>query len=211
LLSVQRIPTGKWRENCYIIHDKNLDALLIDPGANSDLIFDAIREKKVKLHAIINTHGHYDHIGAVHNVKEHFGVPFYLHSGDLDLLRSANFYRKFFDSEESISIPTVDAALESFRDGLVLHNFRVRVIHTPGHTPGSVCLEIDGHLFTGDTLFRGKIGTTRLPGGNTQILNQSLKFLSQLDPELKIFPGHGSSSTIGEELLNNEELKRAIQ
>ncbi len=209
-LSIHQIPTGKWRENCYIVFRENKNALIIDPGSDADTILKFIIDHNLKALAILNTHGHFDHIGAVALLKEKFGIPFYLHSGDFRLVGSANFYRKLFDGDAPIVIPEVDQKFDDLGSGVEVCDFQVSILLTPGHTPGSVCLKIEDCLFTGDTLFRGTVGTTKLPGGNAELLKQSLRSLSLLSPETRIYSGHGRPTLLKEELLNNEEFKQAL-
>jgi glyoxylase-like metal-dependent hydrolase (beta-lactamase superfamily II) len=134
-----------------------------------------------------------------------------LHSADERLLKSANLYVKLFDGSCLIKIPSVDYFYDQSNVQDVIKRFSIEVIFTPGHTQGSVCLLIDGCLFTGDTLLNEKIGRTDLPGGNEQVLKESLKIISKMPSHINIYPGHGSSSTIGYELKNNSCFIQALQ
>lgn len=198
-LLIKRFVTGKWRENCYVLSDSKGDAVVVDPGGNAEAIIRYAAASKLRVRAIVNTHAHYDHVGAVAAIRHRFKTPFYLHTADKKLLRSANLYRKVFDGTAPIDIPEVDAALEKVKT-LVCGSLKFRVISTPGHTPGSVCLLAQGNLFTGDLLFKGKVGRTDLPGGDKKALKASLKRLSRLPPDTMVYPGHGGSTTLSKEM-----------
>mgnify|MGYP001961406355 CR=1 FL=1 len=134
-----------------------------------------------------------------------------MHSADERLLRSANLYVKIFDGSCLIKIPSVDYFYDQSNVQDVIKRFSIEVIFTPGHTQGSVCLLIDGCLFTGDTLLNEKIGRTDLPGGNEQVLKESLKIISKMPNQTNIYPGHGTSSSVGYELQYNNKFIQAIQ
>lgn len=208
---VQQIITGKWKENCYVIHKTNQDTLIIDPGSEAKCIIEYIEGKQLNIIAILNTHAHYDHIGAVKILKTKFSVPFYLHSKDFKLLKYANLYINLFDGDDHISTPNVDFYINQVKTPICLGDFSIQVLFTPGHTQGSVCFLIEDCLFAGDTFFKGKIGRVDLPGGDKEALCNSLKNLSMLPPKIKIYPGHGGTSTILEEMQKNLELLEAIQ
>ena len=134
-----------------------------------------------------------------------------MHSADERLLKSANLYVKLFDGSGLIKIPSVDYYYDQSNVQDVIKRFSIEVIFTPGHTQGSVCLLIDGCLFTGDTLLNEKIGRTDLPGGNEQVLKESLKIISKIPKQTNIYPGHGTSSTIGNELQYNNSFIQSLQ
>jgi glyoxylase-like metal-dependent hydrolase (beta-lactamase superfamily II) len=203
---VVRIVTGRWKENCYVVSAPGGDAAVIDPGGELERIQALVAEGGLAVHAVVNTHAHYDHLGAVVGVGERYGAPFHLHPADEDLLRRANFYRTLFLGEESIRIPSVAAELA---DGARLRfgSLELGVVHTPGHTPGSVCLECDGELFTGDTVMAEHVGRTDLPGGDRERLLASVGLLAERYPgETLLHPGHGESARLGEVLSRLEGL-----
>ena len=210
MLNIKTIKTGKWRENCYIIHNLSKSGLIIDPGENYNEIIKYINNYNINVLAIINTHAHYDHICAVSTLKETLKIPFYLHSKDNRLLKSANLYRMLFEGEQTISVPSVDFFLDNCNKPLIFNDIEIKVIETPGHTEGSVCFQIDNYLFTGDTLFKKDIGRVDLPGGNKTKLIKSLKQLSKLPAGMELYPGHGNSTTIRYVLENNAKLKGLI-
>ena len=201
-INIKKIPTGKWRENCYVLNNSKKETIIIDPGAEENIIDKYIEQCKLKVVAILNTHGHYDHVGAVQYLKDKFNVPFLIGLSDKYLLKTANLYVKLFDGSDHIQIPSVDYYYDQLNLKDVIEGFNIEVIYTPGHTQGSVCLLFDDYLFTGDTLLKGKIGRTDLPGGDHHVLKKSLKIVRNFPNKTMIFPGHGSSSTIGNELGN---------
>lgn len=194
---VKRFVTGKWRENCYVL-SAGQDAVVVDPGGKADAVIRHAVAKRLKVRAIVNTHAHYDHVGAVAKLKRRFKAPFHLHSSDRKLLNHANLYRKIFDGACAVDIPSVDVPLDKVKR-LSCGKLSLRVIPTPGHTPGSVCLLVEGKLFSGDLLFRGKVGRTDLPGGDRLKLKASLKKVGRLPKATVVYPGHGGATTIREE------------
>ena len=209
-LVVVTIPNGRWKENCYLVVDGSAHALVIDPGSDAEQIITAIDKVGLKVLAVLNTHGHYDHMGAVAGLQARFSVPFYLHSADEKILKGANLYMKFFDGSEPVTIPRVDRYFDQEELPITIGDFEVQVRFTPGHTPGSVCLGIQEVLFTGDTLLKGKVGRVDLPGGDKEALRQSLAGLGKINPEMRIYPGHGAPSTIGDELQSNPQWRELL-
>jgi hydroxyacylglutathione hydrolase len=128
-----------------------------------------------------------------------------LHSKDEKLLKSSNLYVKVFEGKDYIKIPKVDFFYDQIENKINIVDFSIQVLFTPGHTYGSVCLLIQNYLFTGDTLLKGKIGRTDLPGGNEDVLKKSLKTISKLPKHISIYAGHGASSTIKKELNYNQD------
>ena len=209
-INIKQIPNGKWKENCYIVSNLNGNALIIDPGCAEKNIIEFINDKNLNVGAILNTHAHYDHIRAIKKLKDEFSTPFFLNSKDEQLLKSANLYAKLFDGDGLIQIPTINYYFDQIDTKDYIVGFSIKVLFTPGHTWGSVCLLFKDCLFTGDTLFKGKIGRVDLPGGDEKALHKSLKNISKLPPETKIYPGHGTSTTIGDEIKFNKNFIQAI-
>lgn len=181
--------------NCYLIADpKTKDACIIDPGAEPDKVKRSVLKNGLSLKFIINTHGHGDHIAA----NGSFDLPIYIHRLDADFLRdpSKNLSRHFFFEVKS---PPASRLLED-GDTIALGGLEFRVIHTPGHTPGSITLALGSVLFTGDTLFCGGVGRTDFDYGDEDALYDAIrKKLFVLPDDTVIYPGHGSESTIGAE------------
>ena len=190
------VVTGNiYQENCYIIFDDK-DSIIIDPGDDFDLIDNAITQNKLVPSAVLLTHGHFDHVGAVKSLKEKYNIKVYMNSDDLELL---SFMRtKDFD---------IDVDIKNLEE-IFVGNIKIKCIKTPGHSKGSVCYIIDDFLFSGDTLFAGSIGRCDLPGGSpVALLNTLSTIVVKLDDKFIVLPGHGEKSTIAEENSRNLYLK----
>lgn len=183
--------------NTYLVGNEN-EFVIIDPSVDIRNILYIIRKSfsKSKLVGIVLTHGHYDHFVSIEEVQKQFSVPVYISKEDLPKLTNLNLSCGFFFG--LTSLPKINNIIPLQQD-LKLGNLNFKVINTPGHTSGSVCLKIEDALFTGDTLFNDGVGRTDLPTGNVNKLNESLKLLMKMDESLKVYPGHGPSSTIGYE------------
>jgi len=197
------VVVGPLDTNCYLVYCREtLECAVIDPGAEADRIFPVIAEFELRPILILNTHGHIDHTGANKDIKEKFNIPLVIHPLDRSLLEKVQpFELSFFlGARES---PPPDRLLQ---DGEVISVGRssLRVVHTPGHTPGSVSFLGDGILFSGDTLFCGGVGRTDLPGGSLRDLEESIKTkILTLPPETIVLPGHGPWTTVGDEKESN--------
>lgn len=194
-IQVTTFVNGKWRQNCYVICNGQ-DAIVVDPGSQADDIAALVRGNSWRIHGIINTHAHYDHIGAVAELKERYSVPFYLHRADEHLLKHANLYRMLFESDKPVGIPTISHDISQLPACFEVGPFTVSWMPTPGHTAGSVCFALQGFLFSGDTLMHNAIGRTDLPGGNREQLLASVKKLMDLPGEMVVCGGHGARSTL---------------
>jgi glyoxylase-like metal-dependent hydrolase (beta-lactamase superfamily II) len=197
-IQVTTFTNGKWRQNCYLVSNTQRQVLIIDPGSDSDAISGLVAELELKPIAILNTHAHYDHIGAVVELLKKYEISFYLHNADAKLLKQANLYKLLFEAKNSILVPALDEDFANLPSDVVLGDFKIGVIHTPGHTAGSVCLIIDNHLFSGDTLLPNGPGRTDLPGGDRTALSKSLGTLRELPQDLVVYPGHGKPFTLQE-------------
>ncbi len=198
------ITVGAFQENCYLYAcPQTLEAVIIDPGDEAPRILERIQELKFVPRYIINTHGHIDHICAIDAVSEVYPVPLAIHPADVPMYtdeRAANMF--------GLKAPLVkrkpDILLRE-GDTLSFGTLTLEVLHTPGHTPGGICLVSRPYcVFSGDTLFQRGIGRTDLPGGNYEQLVTSIREkLYTLDEDLVVFPGHGEPTTIGEEKYEN--------
>ncbi len=190
---------GALETNCYLIHcPETLHCAIVDPGAEAKKIFRLITEKGLTPVVLLNTHGHIDHIGANKDVKERFNIPLYIHDSDKSMLENVQQSELsfFLDAKDS---PSPDKYLEE-GDTLKIGKSSLKVIHTPGHSPGSVSFLGDGFLISGDTLFYGGVGRTDLPGGSWTELVKSIKTkILTLPDEMIVLPGHGPSTTVGQE------------
>lgn len=208
-LQIKQIVTGKWSSNCYIVSDESNTAIIIDPGESFLTIMRYVTEVRLSVKAILLTHGHFDHIGSASQLKAMVHTQLLVHRDDAKMLKHANLYRHSFGGEAPIEIPIPDGYLSS-EELFSAGSMRAEIIETPGHTPGSICLRIDDCIFTGDTLLRGKIGRTDLPGGNRSSLINSLRLLSTLPADTVIYPGHGVPTVLAEELRENIALKEVL-
>ncbi len=193
--------------NCYIIGcETTKQAAVIDPGGNVDQIKQALKQHDLNLVMIINTHGHFDHVGGNRQLQEDSGAELLLHKEDLPVLASVSQHAAAFGLQtESSPLPSRELV---GGETLTLGELKLQVIHTPGHSPGGICLYVDDTLLVGDTLFAGSIGRTDLPGGNHQLLIDGIKEkLLSLPEETKVYPGHGPMTTIGEEKAHNPFLR----
>lgn len=195
---VERIVNGKWKQNCYVFGVPGADGLVLDPGSEPERIIEAINQHELNPQAIILTHAHYDHVGAIADIQDEYGIETYMCKGDTRLLRQANMYSSIFGSNEKIRIPNIAHILDDMPNNIQIGSFDVEWMATPGHTQGSVCYSINGHLFTGDTLMGSGPGRTDLPGGDPDALAASIDKISKLGGELLVMPGHGTSFKLSE-------------
>ena len=207
MFDVSTIVSGKWRENCYIL-SSGTEAVVIDPGEDADAILSHLDTQRLAVKAILCTHAHYDHIGAVSDLQSRYAAPFYLHAADRPLLRQANLYRKLFGGERTIAIPSIDVDLAT-SPALQFSGTDIEVMHTPGHTPGGVAFFTRDAVFVGDTIFRNRAGRTDLPGGDRPAIEASLRKLLALSPELVVYPGHGLPARLAEVIASNGDLADA--
>lgn len=198
-MKYENVIVGSLETNCYLIYcEETLECAVMDPGAEPEKIFRAIDINNLKPVVLINTHGHVDHIGANKDVKEKYDIPLMIHSADVPILRSIlqSGLSFFLGAKAS---PSPDRHLEE-GDDVKIGKFSLKTIHTPGHSPGSLCFVHDKFLFSGDTLFYGGVGRTDLPGGSWEEMMDSIKNkVLTLPDDTLVFPGHGPYSTIGQE------------
>ena len=197
------LKVGAFQTNCYILAEgQGMPAVVIDPGDEAGKIKARLKKYNLKPAAVINTHGHIDHIGC----DDEFGVPVYIHRCDRDCLNNPQLnLSAFFFQEKKVN---ASAICVEDKDVISIGGFEFEVIHTPGHTPGGMCLLLKkpegGILFSGDTLFSCGIGRTDFPGASEVVLVDSIKKKLLLLPEQTlVYPGHGPETTIGQEKVNN--------
>ena len=201
-MNIKTIPVGQLETNCYVVvNEETLACVVIDPGDESNAIMDYIESNRLRCEAIMLTHGHFDHVGAVNEILEQTGCALYINPRDegYEVGKSGMKFKmpeggKYYDDGDII----VEAGLE------------FKVLATPGHTPGSVCLICGGALFTGDTLFRGSCGRTDLPGGSMREEMRSLKKICRLEGDFDVYPGHMDSSTLERERRFNHYCREAV-
>ena len=203
-----RLIVGPLQVNCFIVADeKTKEAVVIDPGDDAKDILKAIKDKGLRVRYIVNTHAHFDHVGANKAVKDATGAELLLHEADAPVLATVSHQSRSFGMSP-VSSPPADRLLKH-GDTIVAGEVSLKVLHTPGHTPGGISLLEQGIVFTGDALFAGSIGRTDFPGGDLRTLIRSIKTnLMTLSDDTKVFSGHGPASTIGEERAENPFLNR---
>ncbi len=205
MLKIRGWTVGPFSENPYLLACADTgQAVFIDPGDRASMLLAAIRKDGVELQAILLTHAHLDHVGALNELREATGVPVYLHPDDDWLLAEAHVQWSRFGKQIRPIAPADHPLAEG--DTLRVGGCELRVLHTPGHTPGSVCFyaAADKVLIGGDTLFQRSVGRTDLPGGDTATLITSIRSkLWTLPEDTVVYPGHGSPTTIGEERREN--------
>ncbi len=202
-LNMKVLVVGSLGVNCYILHEEgDNEAVVIDPGGSEEAVWRHISAEGLTLKAILNTHAHADHIGAVDFLREKTGAKFYLHEADAPMLLDA---RKNLSAFMGMPIVTKPADV-LLKGGEVLDicHMKFTVLHTPGHSPGGVCYLMEDRVFSGDTLFAESVGRTDFPGSSAKDLMTSVREkLLVLPDEIKVYCGHGPETTIGHERKYN--------
>ncbi len=190
--------------NCYVVGDTAAkQAIVIDPGGDADELIAFLSEQQLMVTAVVATHAHFDHVIAAERVVAHTGAPFHLHSDDKPLLDWMQASAQMFLGLELGPPPEVDMS-PGEGDVLRAGALELTVVHTPGHSPGSISLLHDEAIFSGDTLFAGSIGRTDLPGGDMNALVAAVRHkLFTLDENLRVYPGHGPPTTVERERAFN--------
>lgn len=209
-MKVISIPSKGYESNCWLLLEEESGAFaVIDPSADLEQILQSIRQRDIdpkNLQYILLTHGHFDHILSVDLLRKATGAPVLIHGGDESFLTNSehNGYKFFFHRE--LIMQPADKLLKD-QDVISFGNTVIHVMHTPGHTQGSVCYLVDNIMFTGDTLFDQDIGRTDLFGGSMDALQTSLKAIAALPDNYTIYPGHGSVTTLQKQQNYNFYLK----
>lgn len=202
-MEIITLTVGMFDTNCYLVFDrKSGEGIIIDPGFEAERIAGEIQRHKVVPTAIVLTHAHGDHIGAVEELKASYGIPVMAGKGAGESIESSNkHFAAMFGIE--ISCPEPDRFLDD-GDTVVFGDEKLTVIPTPGHSPEGICLHSEKVLFCGDTLFYGSVGRTDLPGGNhRQMIDSITQRLLVLSDHTVCYPGHGPTTTIGQERKHN--------
>lgn len=202
-MKIKKFEVGPLFVNCYVVYDESSkETIVIDPGDEPDLIVDFIKEESLYVKYIVCTHGHFDHIGAVKEIKEETGAKIALHEKDIEAYKNSPSIAKEFFGFEIDHQPEPDILLKD-GDSVTVGNLQFKIIHTPGHSPGSISLYCNGYLFTGDTLFAGSAGRTDLMGGSLEELFNSLKKIAILPSNTIVLPGHGPKTKLEVEIKSN--------
>jgi glyoxylase-like metal-dependent hydrolase (beta-lactamase superfamily II) len=202
-MKVHSFTIGPLETNAYLVVDeRSRQALLIDPGLESEDIYDVIVAEGLTLTSIVNTHGHFDHVCGNAFFRARTGAPVLIHREDAGIMQRAAEQARAFGFQ--VAPPPPPDRLLDEGDEVVMGGTRMRVLHTPGHTPGGICLYGEGVVFVGDALFAGSIGRTDLPGGSYEVLLASIRTkLLSLPDDTVVYPGHGPPTTIGAERAHN--------
>lgn len=201
---LEQIPVGPLLVNCYLFGcTRTRQAIIIDPGDEAEKIIASITKYEAKIIAIVLTHGHCDHLGAVNEIKEKYGCPIMIHEAEEETLTDPQANLSAFMGD-SIVCPPADRLLHD-GDTVAVGDLELQVMHTPGHSPGGTCLLYDKILFAGDLLFLMSIGRHDLPGGSYQQLERSLLTrVYKLPDDTIVYTGHGDKTTVGFEKRNNQ-------
>jgi len=200
-MNIHTIVNTLFASNTYILNIDS-DAVIIDPGSSIELQISYIESMNLNPKAVLATHGHIDHIIGVAELCSYFDIPFYIHRDDVNLLSDSELSKvRLFIGDLNVEFRYPDGFLEE--GGQNIGGFDVEIIHTPGHTYGSVCIKVGDKIFTGDTIFRESIGRTDF-GGDINLLVESIhKKLFEEPDDIMLYPGHGPTTTVGHEKIHN--------
>ena len=195
-MNIVTMPLGAYQTNCYMVWGEAEQCVLIDPGYAPAAVLEQVNRRGKTVAAILLTHGHFDHVGGVKEIAAQTGCPVYICKKELLLPEGFTAGELYYTN--------------GYEDGDVVEaaGLAFTVAHTPGHTPGSVCLLCGEAMFSGDTLFAGSVGRTDLPGGDYATLQTSLDRLKALETDYRVFPGHGESTTLFREKTGNPYMMR---
>ena len=191
---IRALPVGELQANSYILNAEGSErALLVDPGDDPERIKRALSSLNLSCECILLTHGHFDHVGAVKDLAADTDCKVFVHELEHTMPHTITAGKLY--------------ATDGYADQISVAGMDISVLHTPGHTPGSVCLIIEDAMFSGDTLFAGSCGRTDLPGGDWATIQNSLRSLKELCADYRVFPGHGESTTLIQEKQLNPYMR----
>lgn len=202
LLESHRLRLGPLENNTYLIVARSGEAAVVDAGFEPEAVIAEIRARGLTVRLLLNTHGHYDHVAGMREVQEACGGDYWIHPADRPLIERLTEQGAMFGFPPA----TAPAVIHDLADDqrIILGGAELRVIATPGHSPGGVCFHHQGDLWAGDTLFAGSVGRTDLPGGSMEALERGIRTrLFPLGDSVRVHTGHGQETTIGEERRHN--------
>ncbi len=208
-MTILPLTVGDLSTNCYLITNTNNECLIVDPGDDADFITESIINYKLAPKAIVLTHAHFDHLLGCLELVLNFNLPIAIHPNDLPLLNHVQFSAAKFTGKSAFKTPKPTIMLDSIQLPIT-HFENIKIIHTPGHTPGSVCLHFENILVTGDTLFAEGVGRTDFSYSDTRKLYSSLDVLKKLPEDTLIYPGHESYGVSLGNSLSNINLNQLI-
>ena len=204
MITIHTLVLGRLQTNCYVVHDEAVSTcVVVDPASDPEKILEFIQEKGLNLEAIFLTHGHFDHVGAVEALRAATGCALYMHKGDYHQRShpTIDFLYPLHDKDLGEVCYCEDG------DTIPAAGLTFTVYSTPGHSRGSLCYLAEDVLISGDTLFAGGCGRTDLPGSDPEAIFISLADLAELDDKLRVFPGHGESTTLAREKRYNPYMR----
>lgn len=209
---ILKFTVGILDTNMYIVYDEgSRDSILVDPGGDPSEGLEWVRRLSLELRAVLATHGHFDHVAGLPSLRG-LGVPSYIHRDDLEVVGvSAGWYSRYLGEE--MEVPNFDVLLDGDTE-LRFGSLELRVLHTPGHSPGSIAIYIPeaGALLSGDTIFAGTVGRVDLPGGSEEELARSIRKIYERVPlDVVVYPGHGPQTTLRRELRANPFVEDALK
>ena len=192
--------------NCYIVSNDENHCMIIDPGAQGKKVAKYLEENELVLDAILLTHGHFDHIGAVDYLYDKYHCPIYIHHEDIEMLTNSRLNLSYLEKPFSLSAPVTPASVH-----MEISGFKICWFHLPGHCPGAsmIYLEDENVIFSGDVLFNGSIGRFDFPNSSKYDTLTSIEKIKTFNFDATLYPGHGPSSTLKSELLSNPYLQKS--
>lgn len=203
-MKIKTLLLGNMQTNCYVVSDDEHHCFIVDPGDNGKKVINYLNDNELILDAILLTHGHFDHIGAVDYIYERYHCPIYIHQEDIALLRDTKANLSVFETPFIVNAPVL-ASNENMKIG----NFEVNWLHLPGHCPGSSMIHLpkENVIFSGDVLFNGSIGRFDFPNSSKYDTKESLSKIKNYDFDAVVYPGHGSATSLKQEQVSNPYLK----
>lgn len=203
-MKIKTLLLGNMQTNCYVVSDDEHHCFIVDPGDNGKKVINYLNDNELILDAILLTHGHFDHIGAVDYIYERYHCPIYIHQEDIALLRDTKANLSVFETPFIVNAPVL-ASNENMKIG----NFEVNWLHLPGHCPGSSMIHLpkENVIFSGDVLFNGSIGRFDFPNSSKYDTMESLSKIKKYDLDAIVYPGHGSATSLKQEQVSNPYLK----